>query len=93
MNALAKVVTPTGAMRAWATLLAVIVGFGLALGLTIGYVKKVDADAEHRNLERSREICGLILVLDEAYQATPPTTPLGRNVAAEIHAYRTRLGC
>ena len=93
MTALQRVLTPTGAMRAWATLLAVIVGFGLALGLTIGYVKRVDREAEARNVQRTREICGLILVLDEAYQATPPTTPLGRNVATEIHAYRQRLGC
>lgn len=93
MRALDRILTPTGAMRAWATILLLIVGFGLALGLTIAYVGKVDRAAEHRNQERSREICGLITVLDDAYAETPPTTPVGRHLADEIHRYRMRLGC
>ena len=93
MRALARVLTPTGAMRAWATVLMLMLGFGLALGLTIGYVTKVDQRAEQRNVERTREICGLIVVLDDAYQQTKPTTALGQNIADEIHRYRLRLGC
>lgn len=57
------------------------------------YINHVDRQAEQRNVERTREICGLITVLDDAYQGTPPTTALGRNVADEIHRYRLRLGC
>lgn len=57
------------------------------------YIQHVDRQAERRNVERAREICGLIVVLDNAYQQTPPTTPVGRNLADEIHRYRVRLGC
>jgi hypothetical protein len=88
-----RILTPTGAIRAWASVLMLIAGFGLALGLTVGYVKHVDHMAEQRNLERSREICGLITVIDDAYQQTPPTTPVGQHLADEIHRYRQRLGC
>jgi hypothetical protein len=88
------VLTPTGAMRAWATLLVVVVGFGLALGLTIGYVKKVDQAAERRNVARVQEICGLIRLIDDRNQKLPP--PPDSDTAAfraELHRYRTALGC
>lgn len=76
--------------RQW---LALLVGVGLAIGFTIAYVTKVDHAAEARNQQRVREICGLLVVLDDAYGQTPPTTQLGRNIADEIHRYRQRLGC
>jgi hypothetical protein len=47
----------------------------------------------HNDHERSRDICGLIATLDDSYRETPPTTPTGRRVAIELHAYRLRLGC
>jgi hypothetical protein len=93
MKAAARILTPTGAFRAWATVTMLIIGFGLALGLTIAYVNRVDHRADARNQQRAREICGLMRVLDDAYQQTPPTTPTGRTVAAEIHRYRVNLGC
>lgn len=61
--------------------------------LNVAYTNHVDRQAEQRNIERVREICGLIVVLDDAYQQTPPATSVGRNVADEIHRYRERLGC
>jgi uncharacterized protein (DUF1501 family) len=88
------ILTPTGAFRAWATALMVLVGLGVALGLTIGYVKKVDAAAERRNVERSREICGIIRLIDDRNQALPPAAD--RETAdfrAELHRYRLALGC
>ncbi|GAA0739294.1 hypothetical protein Drose_04100 [Dactylosporangium roseum] len=93
MKTLDRFLTPTGAIRAWATVTMLIVGFGLALGLTIGYVQRVDDAAERRNIEREREICGLIVVLDDAYRQIPPATQLGKNIADEIHRYRLRLDC
>jgi len=88
------VLTPTGAFRAWATLLVVTVGFGLALGLTIAYVSRVDRDAEARNVQRSREICGLIRLIDDRNQRmTPSTDPDTTAFRAELHRYRVALGC
>jgi hypothetical protein len=86
--------TPTGAFRAWATLFVVIVGFGLALGLTIGYVRKVDREAEARNVQRSREICGLIRLIDDRNQRMAPAAdPDTTAFRAELHRYRIALGC
>lgn len=86
--------TPTGAMRPWATVLAVMLGFGLALGFTIGYVKKVDQAAEKRNQQRAREFCTVIVLIDDRYQKLPPTAdPEAMKFAVAIHTYRIKLGC
>lgn len=88
------VLTPTGAFRAWATVTMLILSFGLALGLTIGYVRKVDEDAERRNLQRAREICGLINLIDDRNQRmTPSTDPDTTAFRAELHRFRLALGC
>lgn len=90
----ARILTPTGAIRAGWSVAMLILGFGLALGLTIAYVSKVDHDAERRNVDRSREICGLIRLIDDRNQTLPaaadPDTVAFR---AELHRYRLALGC
>ncbi len=86
--------TPTGAMRAWATTLMLILGFGLGLGFTIAYVTKVDRDAEQRNIQRSQEICGIIRLIDDRNQTLPPATDRDtQTFRDELHRYRQALGC
>lgn len=86
--------TQTGAFTAWASLLVALAGVGMALVLTIGYVQKVDAEAEERNIQRSREICGMIRILDDRNQEMPPSTdPATTEFRRELHAYRVGLGC
>jgi len=92
-------------MRAWATLLAVIVGFGLVVGFTIAYVKRVDHDAERRNQQRARDFCTVIVLIDDRNRQVPPKLPANataeqkdqydvqRQFVAAIHAYRLKLGC
>lgn len=46
-----------------------------------------------RSLQSQRQICGLLVTLDDVYRSTPPTTPTGRNFAAQLHTYRISLGC
>lgn len=88
------VFTPTGAFRAWATVTLLIVCFGVALGLVVAYVRKVDRDAEVRNLQRAREICGIVRLIDDRNQELPPATdPATADFRAELHRYRTALGC
>lgn len=82
-------------MRARQVYAAVVV-FATLVILAVGnwaYIQHVDHQAEQRNVQRAREICGLIVVLDDAYRATPPTTPVGQHLADEIHRYRVALGC
>lgn len=40
-----------------------------------------------------RQFCGLLITLDGAYQTQHPTTPLGRTIAAQIHAVREAYHC
>jgi hypothetical protein len=71
--------------RVYAAVVVFVTLVALAL-VNVWYVRRVDRDS-------SREICGLIVVLDDAYQETKPTTPLGQHIADEVHRYRQRLGC
>jgi hypothetical protein len=87
------ILTPTGAMRAWATVLLLILGFGIALGLTIAYVKKVDREAEQRNIERSREICDVAVFIDDQQQQRTPTTEAQRQFYEKWHRFRLSLNC
>jgi hypothetical protein len=83
------VFTPTGAVRAWASILMVIVGFGLALGLTIGYVAKT------RRIDDQRW-CALLGTLVTPQPTTPPQTPQearGRKVTEQIRQLYHELGC
>lgn len=98
-------ITPTGAFKAWASVMLSLVGVAVALVLTIGYVKKVDQDAkertqreaqaaEERNVKRQREICGIIRLIDDRNQTMPPAAdPATAEFRREVHAYRTSLGC
>ena len=94
MRALARVLTPTGAMRAWATVLMLVLGFGLALGLTIGYVTKVDKAAERRNVERSRDWCRIIVMLDDRNRTLPPAQDQQTaDFRVALHDLRISKGC
>lgn len=102
---MSRLFTPTGAMRAWATVLMLTLGFGLALGLTIAYVNKVDRASERRNIERAREFCTIITLIDDRNQQVPPKLPpsptadqrqqyeLAVKFVTALHAYRVKLGC
>ena len=46
-----------------------------------------------RSLQSQRQICGLLVTLDDVYRSTPPTTATGRNFAIQLHVYRVSLGC
>lgn len=89
-----RILTPTGALRAAPALLTSVLGIALALGLTIAYVARVDRAAEARNVQRSRDICGIIVLIDDRNQELPPATdPDTAAFRAELHRYRLKLGC
>ena len=90
----ARVLTPTGAIRAWPTAIMLILGVGLALGLTIAYVDKVDRAAERRNVERSRDWCRIIVMLDDRNQTLPPAQDQQTaDFRAALHDLRISKGC
>lgn len=100
-----RLITATGAFRAWVTVILVLAGVGIAIGLTIAYVARVDRQAERRNIDRARDFCGVIVLIDDRNQQAPPKLPpnatpeqrqqydVSVRFVAAIHAYRLKLGC
>lgn len=86
-----------GTVGGWPGVLLRAAGVIVALLLIYGYVQKVDRENEQRDVQRAREICGLIVMIDDLNQRQPaPTGPNAPDVVAyraELHRYRLRLGC
>lgn len=76
---------------------ALIAVFVTSLALAIAnvaYTDHVDHAAEVRNVERSRDICGIIRLIDDRNQTLPPATDKDTaDFRAELHRYRLKLGC
>jgi len=76
------VVTASGAARLWVTLGLSLTTMAVMAFFVIAYVR-----------EQQRQMCGLIVVLDEAYHETPPATTTGQHIADEVSHYRDEIGC
>jgi hypothetical protein len=64
-------------------------------GLTYTSHVQRQADRRHDQIVRDseRKWCEFVVVLDDAWSATPPQSPLGRQVAASLHTLRIDFGC
>lgn len=72
--------------RSWELLAVSFVCAFLAAGASMVYANKVARDSE-------RKWCGIVSTMDDAYRATPPRSPAGRKVAADIAQLRSQFGC
>ena len=72
--------------RAWQAVMVALVFAILAAAASMAYATRVARDSE-------RKWCGLVSTLDDAYQQTPPQTPAGRQVAADVHRLRGQFDC
>jgi hypothetical protein len=72
--------------RGWWVLVVCLVAAMTAAASAMVYANRVAHQSE-------RQWCGLVVALDDAYRSTPPTTPLGRQVAAEMARLREQFGC
>ena len=43
--------------------------------------------------EQRAALCGMVVLMDDAYRQTPATTPAGKNLADAIGEARQKLGC
>lgn len=77
-----RLTTSTGALRAWVNVALGLLAVGLLAFFTIAYVAG-----------QQRKICGLIVIMDDAYHSTPPATETGRRLADEVARYRAEIGC
>jgi hypothetical protein len=58
----------------------------LAAAAAMLYANRVAAESE-------RKWCGVVVTLDDAYRVTPPQTPTGRQIAADVRRLRGEFGC
>jgi hypothetical protein len=69
----------------------------VAMILSITYADKVGRDAVKRADENTRQSqqawCAVIVTVDNAYVANPPTTETGKQIAAGMHSLRRSFGC
>lgn len=72
--------------------------------LTVILLLVIQARATEREREARAEIarvqaqqqaalCGMVVLMDDAYRQTPATTPAGKNLADAIGQARVQLGC
>ncbi len=93
MKARERLLTPTGALRAWPAIWLSLLGIALAFGFTIAYVGRVAA-AQRAEGERSRAaVCSLVNANVAAYGETPPATAAGQNIAESWVTLKGQLGC
>lgn len=72
--------------RSWELLAVSFVCAFLAAGGSMIYANRVARESE-------RKWCGIVATLDDAYRVTPPRTPAGQKIAADIHRLRSEFGC
>lgn len=72
--------------RGWQWLAVSFVCAFLAAGLSMAYANRVARESE-------RKWCNIVSTMDDSYAQTPPQTPAGRRIAADIAKLRTEFGC
>jgi len=78
---------------AWWTL-AVSVALLIVLGVGgVLYTNRTVSQQDKLERANDQRWCKLLTTLDEAYRATPPQSPTGQRLAADIHNLRSELGC
>jgi hypothetical protein len=82
----ARVLTPTGAFRAWYAVLVVVVACVASAGASIGYT----AQSVHRS---DQQWCDLLRSLDQPLPTSPPPTDRQVIIARQMHALRVGKGC
>ena len=61
--------------------------------LAITYANHVADESYKRSQANLRQLCSIVITLDDTYKQTPSTTKLGQKIAAEFAALRIHLGC
>lgn len=80
-------------MPRWYLLAAVVVSLLLTAVAGVVYTNWSIGQQNRAERENDRRWCELLTTLDDAYQASPPQSPAGRQLAADVHKLRAELGC
>lgn len=73
-------------MPAWYALAVIVLSTLTMALLAIGI-------AQHTARESERKWCSIVVTLDDAYRQTPPSSTVGRQLAADMAQLRRDLGC
>lgn len=77
-----KLTTSTGALRAWVTVLLVVIPITVLSVAVVFYVNR-----------QTRLICGVVVLIDDRNQRLPPADPDTMAFRRELHRYRQLLAC
>jgi hypothetical protein len=77
----------------WYSLLAIGVSVVLIAVTSAVLSQQARREAQRAAGESERRWCGLVVALDDAYRSTPPQTPVGRRMAAELSSLRVQFRC
>lgn len=70
----------------WYSLIVLVAAMLLTAGTAIWYADRTAQESE-------RQWCSVVTTLDTAYRESPPTSPLGRQLAAAFADLRREFGC
>lgn len=77
-----RLITETGALRAWVDVALIVTGLALLAYFTIAYVARSE-----------RKICGVVILLDDRNQKVTPASQDQKDFIDRLHDYRTQIGC
>jgi hypothetical protein len=77
------IMVPRRLMYTW---VASFVCMVIMTGLSVEYASYTDNRSNHR-------WCGLVKLFNEAYKENPSPTPLGKNIASEMHRIYKEFHC
>ena len=84
-------------VRLWYALLVSFIACVIVAVASVVYAGTVQAQSERRWRDQQRQSdqrwCTLFVQLTDAQDRTPPTTPSGRQFAAELTRLRNEFGC
>lgn len=80
-------------MPRWYALLFVCLSVVTIGAINLAWTSHVDGQREQAEREADRRWCLLLTTLDRAYSSVPPSTELGRQVAAAITRLTVDLNC
>jgi hypothetical protein len=91
-------------VRFWYAITVAFVACLVVAIASVGYASWVNDQSQQRaekgqaelataQAQQRAALCGMVVLMDDAYSKTPPTTAAGRNLADAIAVARMRLNC
>jgi hypothetical protein len=91
-------------VRFWYAITVAFVACLITAIASVGYASWVNGQSQKRaeqaqaqlavaQAQQRAALCGMVVLMDDAYSKTPPSTPAGRNLADAIAVARVRAQC